>query len=303
MRALLVVNTFATSTSESLRDVITAALSSELELDVIHTTGREHAIAIGARASFEGYELVVTLGGDGTINEVANGVLNSDQPAPLLAALPGGNANVFTRNMGYPNEPIDATAHLLKAIREGRQTQVGVGVLETPTVNRYFLFNAGMGVDAAVLARMHERRIDGKKASDLAYTWLAGKELLHWVNRKNPSLTVAGTRAHFALIVNLAPWSYLGNHALNPAPHAKHQTALDLYAPTSVSMATLTRFARAIFTGADLASDPDVLALLDRPEIELSSSEPLWVQVDGEPLVQATTATLRHIPAALTVLG
>lgn len=71
MRALLVVNTFATSTSESLRDVITAALSSELDLDVITTTGRAHAIAIGERAGRQGYELVITLGGDGTINEVA----------------------------------------------------------------------------------------------------------------------------------------------------------------------------------------------------------------------------------------
>ena len=303
MLALLVVNTFATSTSESLRDVITAALSSELDLDVITTTGREHAIAIGERAGREGYELVITLGGDGTINEVANGVLAGGSPAPLLAALPGGNANVFTRNMGYPNEPIDATSYLLKAIRDGRTTQVGVGVLETPTLNRYFLFNAGMGVDAAVLARMHERRTSGKKVSDFSYAVLAARELLQWVNRKNPSLTVADTRVHFALIVNLAPWSYVGNHALNPSPQAEHATALDLYAPTKMSLPALTRFARAIFTGSDLSDDPEVVTLHDRSEIQLSSSNPLWVQVDGEPLVQATTATLRHIPGALTILG
>ena len=303
MRALLVVNTFATSTSESLRDVITAALSSELDLDVITTTGRAHAIAIGERAGRQGYELVITLGGDGTINEVANGVLMAGAPAPLLAALPGGNANVFTRNMGYPNEPIDATSYLLKAIRDGRKTEVGVGVLETPTLNRYFLFNAGMGVDAAVLARMHERRTSGKKASDFTYALLAARELLQWVNRKHPSLKVADTRAHFALIVNLAPWSYVGKRALNPSPHAEHATALDLYAPTTMSLTSLTRFARAIFTGSDLSNDPEVVTLHDRSEIELSSSHPLWVQVDGEPLVQATTARLRHIPGALTILG
>ncbi len=303
MRALLVVNTFATSTSVALRDVITAALSSELELDVIQTTGREHAIAIGSRAGHEGYELVITLGGDGTINEVANGVLSAGAPAPLLAALPGGNANVFTRNMGYPNEPVDATAYLLNAIREGKRTRVGVGELVTPTVNRYFLFNAGMGVDAAVLARMHERRTSGKKASDLTYGWLAARELMHWVNRKHPALSIRGHLAHFALIVNLAPWSYVGNHALDPAPHAEHQTALDLYAPTKMGVGALARFARAIFTGADLSADPEVLTLHDQPEIELSSQTPLWVQVDGEPLVQATTATLRHIPNALTILG
>lgn len=303
MRALLVVNTFATSTSVALRDVITAALSSELELDVIQTTGREHAIAIGSRAGSEGYELIITLGGDGTINEVANGVLASGSPAPLLAALPGGNANVFTRNMGYPNEPVDATAYLLTAIREGKRTRVGVGELVTPTVTRYFLFNAGMGVDAAVLARMHERRTSGKKASDLTYGWLAARELMHWVNRKHPVLSIKDHMAHFALIVNLAPWSYVGNRALDPAPHAEHKTALDLYAPTKMGLGPLARFARAIFTGADLSADPEVLTLHDQPEIELSSQTPLWVQVDGEPLVQATTATVRHIPDALTILG
>ncbi len=303
MRALLLVNTFATSTSEALRDVITAALSSELELDVIQTTGREHAIAIGARAGSEGYELVITLGGDGTINEVANGVLKSGKPAPLLAALPGGNANVFTRNMGYPNDPIEATSYLLAAIRQGRQTQVGVGHLITPTVSRYFLFNAGMGVDAAVLARMQERRDTGKMASDVTYAVLAAREMLHWVNRKNPVLTIGATRAHFALIVNLAPWSYLGNRPLNPASQAEHNTALDLYAPTKVTPSALLRFTRAIFSGKDLSNDDDVLTLHDQPTIDLVSRSPLWVQVDGEPLVQASDVSVRHIPAALSVLG
>jgi diacylglycerol kinase family enzyme len=70
-----------------------------------------------------------------------------------------------------------------------------------------------------------------------------------------------------------------------------------------MGVGALARFARAIFTGADLSADPEVLTLHDQPEIALSSQSPLWVQVDGEPLVQATTATLRHIPNALTILG
>ena len=104
-RGLLIANPNATSTSAGMRDVITRALGHEVDLTVITTTHRGHAAELAAQAV--GVDLIVTLGGDGTINEVVNGLLNSGRDdLPMLATIPGGSANVLARALGFPNEAI-----------------------------------------------------------------------------------------------------------------------------------------------------------------------------------------------------
>src|SRR5437762_7434766 len=132
MRALLVVNPKATTTSARGRDVLARALASDLKLDVVETERRGHAIELGARAFDEAYDLVVVLGGDGTVNEVVNGLLRTydgsrrpDQPA--LAVVPGGSTNVFHRTLDIPRDPVEATGSLLDAIRERRSRWLGLG--------------------------------------------------------------------------------------------------------------------------------------------------------------------------------
>ena len=112
MRALLIVNPYATSTTAVRREVITHALASELDLDVVQTRYRGHASHVAEGAARDGFGLLLTLGGDGTVNEVVNGILRAcppagipAAPAPLLAALPGGSANVFTRALGLSADP------------------------------------------------------------------------------------------------------------------------------------------------------------------------------------------------------
>ena len=110
MRALLVVNPQATSTTAAGRDVLAHALASAVKLDVLQTQYRGHAAEATASAVRAGVELVIAHGGDGTINEVVNGILEAAPPAstpepPLLAVLPGGSANVFARALGLPRDP------------------------------------------------------------------------------------------------------------------------------------------------------------------------------------------------------
>ncbi len=311
MRALLVVNTFATTTSESVRDVIAAALSNSLELDVVHTSGRGDAIAFGASAKANGYELVIGLGGDGTLNELANGILRDgpDPTSPILAAVPGGNANVFARNLGLPNDAVEATAQLLSSIEQKNIHTIGVGQIATDEVTRWFLFNAGFGLDAAVLAQMEERRASGKAASDLAYAAFALRELFTRTDRRNPTLKVvesSGTihpDAHFALIVNLAPWSYLGPRPLNPMPAASLETSLDVYAPTSLTLRSIAKLTRNIVAGRQLPESREVIALHDLQAVTLNSESELWVQVDGDVVAQSRNLRARHIPNALRVLS
>ncbi len=138
VRALLVVNPQATSTTAAGRDVLTKALASELKLDVLQTRYRGHAAEATAAAVADGVELVVALGGDGTVNEVVNGLLaaqtgsGSGAPRPdpdataMLAVVPGGSANVFARALDMPRDPVEATGHVLTALARRRRRLVGL---------------------------------------------------------------------------------------------------------------------------------------------------------------------------------
>src|SRR5919206_1367731 len=129
MRALVVVNPAATATTPKGRDVLLRALGSELKVDLAETTHRGHARELGARAAADGVDVVVTLGGDGTVNEVVNGLLaGGHRPGlPVLAVVPGGSTNVFSRALGRSRDPVEATAEILDALRNGRTRLVSLG--------------------------------------------------------------------------------------------------------------------------------------------------------------------------------
>src|SRR3982750_4659755 len=129
MRSLVVVNPAATSTSARMRDVLVGALASELKLDVVETTHRGHGRELGEHAVAEGMDLVISVGGDGTVNEVVNGLLtNGPAPhLPALAVVPGGSTNVFSRALGRSCNPVEATAEILDALRAGRTRRVSLG--------------------------------------------------------------------------------------------------------------------------------------------------------------------------------
>src|ERR687894_2205258 len=129
MRALVVVNPAATSTTAKMRDVLVGALASELKLDVVETAHRGHGRELGLQAVAEGMDLVVSVGGDGTVNEVVNGLL-ADGPAPhvpMLAVVPGGSTNVFSRALGRSRDPVEATAEILASLRAGRTRLISLG--------------------------------------------------------------------------------------------------------------------------------------------------------------------------------
>src|SRR5918996_3861501 len=111
MRALLIANTRASTVTPGKLSVIERALASELKLEVVRTKRREHATHLAKGAAHEGLDLVIALGGDGTVNEVVNGLAQTGVP---MAILPGGGVNVLARSLGVPNDPIEATAHLLR---------------------------------------------------------------------------------------------------------------------------------------------------------------------------------------------
>src|SRR3712207_7391257 len=130
MRALLVVTPAATTTNRRVRDVLARALASELKLDVAETSHRGHARELAAQAAAEGIDVVVTLGGDGTVNEAVNGLLTSGPGphVPTLAVVPGGSTNVFSRALGRSRDPVEATGEILDSLRAGRTRRVSLEI-------------------------------------------------------------------------------------------------------------------------------------------------------------------------------
>jgi diacylglycerol kinase family enzyme len=196
VRAVLIVNPRATSTTRLRRDVIASALASAVQLEVTETRYRGHATRLASDASSKGYDLVLTLGGDGTVNEVVNGILGSRATSgpsgespdelPALAALPGGAANVFTGALGLPRDPIDATGHILRAMAEHRQRTIGLGLAD----GRYFTFNAGLGLDGEVVRAVQGLRAHGNSVTTAFYVRIALRQFYRQTDRRRPALTV-----------------------------------------------------------------------------------------------------------------
>ena len=117
---LIIVNPYASTVSDRLRHLVVYALQGRYEVDAVDTEARGHATELCREAAHEGYDVVVAFGGDGTVNEAANGLLGSPTP---LCCLPGGSANVFGKMLGIPGDVVDATEHLLAMADDWRPAQ------------------------------------------------------------------------------------------------------------------------------------------------------------------------------------
>src|SRR5438552_8806582 len=138
---LIIVNPYATTVSDRLKNLVVYALPGRYDVVAVDTEARDHATDICRQAARQGYDVVVAFGGDGTVNEAANGLAGSDTP---LCCLHGGRANVYCRMLGIPTDVVDATEHLLMMADDWRPRRVDVGSLN----DRKFLFSGGAGLDA-----------------------------------------------------------------------------------------------------------------------------------------------------------
>jgi diacylglycerol kinase family enzyme len=314
VRALLIVNPRATSTTQVRRDVIAHALASQTELDVVETRYRGHAAALAAVAVADGHRLLITLGGDGTVNETVNGIVGAAPPSasaetaaqlPALAALPGGNANVFTRALGLPTDPIDATGCVLDALRVGRHRVIGLGAAG----DRYFIVNAGLGLDAEVVRAVEGLRARGRTITPRLYLRTALRQFYGVTDRRRPALTVqrpgqpAANGVFFGIVSNTSPWTYLGRHPVNPSPGADFGAGLDLFAVRHMGTVGTLNALRQMFGARDQPPrGRHVLSWHDQPEFTLSSTRPMALQVDGEYVGEQEAVQFRSVPQVLRVI-
>ncbi|NUP60988.1 MAG: diacylglycerol kinase family lipid kinase [Nonomuraea sp.] len=320
MRAMLLVNPKATTTNARRRDVLIRALGAAVELAVEETGYRGHAATLAATARAKGYDVVAVLGGDGTINETVNGLLNpinghdeepGDDPSsgrPALIVIPGGSANVFARALGLPNDPVEATGAVLEALREGRRRTVGLGQALWEGHSRYFTFCAGMGYDAEVVRAVEGLRGTGRKATPSRYVNTALRHYLA-TDKRRPAMTLTGPGiptaegVFMAIISNTSPWTYLGVKPVTPTPWASFETGLDLLGLRRMGPVAISTLIRQILTESDsLPSGRHLVQLHDEPEFTLTAARPVAFQLDGDYLGERESVTFRSTPNALQVL-
>ncbi|GAA2066152.1 diacylglycerol/lipid kinase family protein [Williamsia deligens] len=316
MRALLIVNPFATSTTDAGRDALAHTLSARCDLTVELTTHRGHAGEIAAGAAGRGFEVVIVHGGDGTVNEVVNGLIGPPGSAhgdvavdgvPALAVVPGGSANVFARSLGILPDPLQATGQLITLLSVRARRRISLGHVD----DRWYLFNAGMGVDAEVVHSIEDQRRAGKPASDARYIVTTVAHFLKG-SRRQPRLTVStpapdgGRRVvedvQFVFVSNANPWTFIGDRPVWTNPDTDFDTGLGLFAARSMKVRKILPLAAQLLLGiaprvGHLVRDDDVAS------VRIEASEPTDLQMDGDYIGERTLAEFGCVPDRLEVVA
>lgn len=301
MRLLLVVNRSASSVSARTRVQVRRALGEEHDVEEVATVRRNNATAIATGAAHEGIDVVVGLGGDGTVNELANGLIGTDT---ALGVLPGGSTNVFARSIGTPDDPLQATDHLLAGLRAGAVERIGLGTVG----GRVFTFHIGLGFDAAVVEQVEARAKMKRYAGHPYYLWCA---LSTWrrFDRREPLLRIelpdgeVIDDARFAVVLNTDPYTYLGSRPLRLAEEATLDRGLVLVALRSLDARTvLSVAASALGRGTRLRRHRKVVVRTDLERLVVRGHRPFPHQVDGDPLGPARSLELTHRPDSLSLV-
>lgn len=302
MRITLIINPFASSVTHRARVRIGQLLAAEHDLTTIETTKGGHAIRLAHGAGKAGADLVIALGGDGTINEVANGLLGTEVAA---APLPGGSTNVLARSLGYPNDPVAATTVLLEALDAAALQRVGVGVAN----GRAFLFHAGLGYDAAVVERVEQRGVLKRVLGHPLFVATAIDTLARHVDRRRPWLSVVAgdgrhiTDAKLAIALNTNPYTYLGSRPIELAPEAALDRPLSLVASDSLSPLRLGPAGlRGLGGGRDIDRTTGITHWSGLHRAEARGYRPFPYQLDGEFIASTSHLRLEHRPSCLTLV-
>lgn len=300
VRALLLHNPTATTTSSALVGLIAEALRTDADVDVAGTKRRGHAGYLAAGAAHEGYDAVVVLGGDGTVNEVAQGLAGT---GVALGVIPGGSTNVYARILGFPRDPVDATNALRASLRAGRRRVVNLG----RTAGRLFTFHAGFGFDAAVVRGVERRAGLKHRVGQAAFVYHGARARYGAFDRRaTVSVEAAGCEAVTGLrtvvACNADPFTYLGHRPVRLCPRADLDAGLDVLGATSVTTRALLRLLRAALTGGDPGALPVARAWHDVDRAEVVADRPLPLQVDGDFIGEHRHVTLEVRREALTVI-
>ncbi len=303
-RMLIIVNPYATTVSDRLKNLVVYALRGRYQVEAVDTTARNHATEICRAATSEGYDVVVAFGGDGTVNEAANGLLGSRTP---LCCLPGGRANVYCRMLGIPADVVDATEHLLGMADAWHPRRVDVARVN----ERLFLFSAGVGLDASVVQRVDSHPRLKARGGEWYYT-LTGVRTFnrgYLVHPPEVVVDVGGERVTgvTAIVQNADPYTFFGSRAVRLAEGASLDSGdlAGVVLQRASPLAAATVIFRALSERARLVRHRRILGFSGVTELLVSSGDEraLPLQVDGDYIGDVREARFAVVPAGMLVVS
>jgi diacylglycerol kinase family enzyme len=309
-RMLIIVNPYATTVSDRLRNLVVYALQGRYEVEAVTTEAQNHATEIGREVRDHGYDVVVAFGGDGTLNEVANGLAGTDVP---VSVLPGGSTNVVCRTLGIPNDVVDATEHLLALADDWAPRKIDLGKVD----DRHFVFACGVGIDATVVRRVDAHPRLKSRAGPYYYSW-AGVSAFYRQYLYNPVRVRVETGGEAvegvtAIVQNSDPFTYFASRPIRVC----EGIAID---DGTLSVAVLKRatqrgtptLIRRLFSESRPASrhrqvehfdDVATATVNSISEAKDGSLRPFPLQVDGDYIGDRTRIELSVHPDALTIVA
>jgi diacylglycerol kinase family enzyme len=304
-RMLVIVNPYATTVSDRLKNLVVYALQSRYTVEAVDTEQRGHATQICREAAREGYDVVVAFGGDGTVNEAANGLVGSDTP---LTVLPGGSTNVWCRTLGIPHDVVDATEHLLRIADDFHPRRVDLGRVN----ERHFVFASGVGLDASVVERVDAHPYKKARFGAWYYT-VAAVAIFNRRYLVNPPVVRVTTGERVltgvtVIVQNADPFTYFRRRPIRITEPAgldtgslsaavlKRATVLEL--PTLIPRLLSTR-ARTVLRHRQVEG----LGELHELRVDAVDDRPFPVQVDGDYIGEFDSVRYGVVPGGLVAVA
>jgi diacylglycerol kinase family enzyme len=309
-RMLLIVNPYATTVSSRLKNLVVYALQGRYEVETVDTEAQNHATEIGREVRDHGYDMVVAFGGDGTLNEVANGLAGTDVP---VSVLPGGSTNVVCRTLGIPNDVVDATEHLLALVDDWQPRKIDLGRAD----GRHFVFSCGVGIDATVVKRVDAHPRMKSVAGPYYFSWAAVSAFYrsYLVNPVRLRVKVDGQEAEgvTALAQNSDPFTYFSDSPIRVCEGVaiddgtlalgvlKRAATRDM--PTLIARLFSERKPAAYHRQIEHFPGIAQATITSISETKDGILRPFPVQVDGDYIGEKTELKLDVSPEALTIIA
>lgn len=300
-QAMLVTNLAARTVSERVKQVIVKALSADLKLDVVDTKGRDHATELAREAADRGFDLVISFGGDGTMNEVANGLAGSDTS---MAILPGGMANVLCRVIGIPVDIVEATGYLLNRVKDGKTRRINIGRVD----DRHFVLSCGVGLDAETVKRVEANPAAKAKFRDWFFVYSVFRAFFSQYRGRDSfvHMSADGIQDEFvtAIVCNTPHFTYFKNRPVIVAPEARMEDEFDVVGVRRFPTSWIPGLAAGILKTGKHVKKRHIryMKKVERMTFE-TLDRPFPVQLDGEYLGERLRVEVELVRDGLSILG
>jgi len=298
--AKVIVNPVAGASSTRRKWPVISRLLNHIGLpfDFEYTEGVGHAIELARLAASDGYRYLVAVGGDGTVNEVANGILRSTNASTTaLGIVSTGTGGDFIRSVGISRDYTAACS----ALTSPRRLSIDVGVVEYQrqgqTLQRFFINAAGVGFDAAVVKETE--RLPKFFGGTIPY--IAGVLRTLFTYKNKPVVVRIGDEVENYRVLNMAVANggYFGG-GMHIAPQAElNDNLLDVVIIGDLGKFELLKELPTVYKGTHI-NHPKI-TMKKGTDITVESPEPMLVYADGE-LLGECPASFRVVPGALSIV-